>query len=93
MKIRCPKCAWEPDGRPYWGCDSCHCVFDTFSTGARCPQCARSWLETQCIKCGVWSLHEDWYDGYWGGLVNHQENKIPQKTQEPLPSIPGEETH
>jgi hypothetical protein len=35
IRIRCPKCEWEPDGKPYWRC-SCGHRWDTFSTGGRC---------------------------------------------------------
>ena len=66
IKIRCPKCHWEPDGKPYWKC-SCGHVWDTFSTGGRCPSCTKVWEETECIPnaggCNKTSPHLDWYDG------------------------------
>ena len=66
LKIRCPKCNWEPDGKPYWQC-TCGNVWDTFSTGGRCPSCTKVWKETQCILdaggCNKMSPHLDWYDG------------------------------
>jgi len=66
IKIRCPKCEWEPDGKPYWQC-SCGTVWDTFSTGARCPACHKVWDYTQCIEhaggCNAFSPHLDWYSG------------------------------
>ena len=49
IKVRCPKCKWEPDGKPYWRC-SCGHKWDTFSTGGRCPACQKVWEETQCIE-------------------------------------------
>jgi hypothetical protein len=76
MRIRCPNCAWAPDGRAHWECEGCHTMFDTFATHARCPQCPRSWLETQCIKCGKWSQHEDWYDGFWDHLLSDAKQLI-----------------
>jgi hypothetical protein len=66
IEIRCPKCNWEPDGKPYWQC-TCGIQWDTFSTGARCPGCGKVWEDTQCILhaggCGGWSPHLDWYKG------------------------------
>jgi len=66
IHIRCPKCKWEPDGKPYWQC-TCGTVWDTFSTGARCPDCGRVWEHTQCIQhaggCNAYSPHLDWYEG------------------------------
>lgn len=66
IHICCPKCKWEPDGQAYWQCN-CGCVWDTFSTGARCPECGKVWKETQCIVeaggCSNFSPHLDWYEG------------------------------
>ena len=66
VKIACPKCAWEPDGRPYWAC-ACGHQWDTFSTAGRCPSCGKQWDDTQCIGyaggCDAWSPHLDWYRG------------------------------
>jgi len=66
IKIHCPKCNWEPDGKPYWHC-SCGHQWDTFSTGGRCPACKKVWEDTQCVGhaggCSEWSPHLDWYDG------------------------------
>jgi len=62
IKICCPKCEWEPDGKPYWQC-SCGHHWDTFSTGGRCPACKKVWEDTQCISCHKWSPHLDWYNG------------------------------
>ena len=66
MRIRCPKCNWEPDGKPYWKC-TCNHRWDTFSTAGRCPSCGKQWKETQCIQyiasgCGKFSPHLDWYE-------------------------------
>jgi len=65
IRIRCPKCSWEPDGQPYWMC-SCGHSWDTFSTGGRCPACGKAWEQTQCIEdaggCPKWSPHFDWYE-------------------------------
>lgn len=61
QRIRCPRCAWEPDGRKLWQCDACSAVFDTFETRAHCPKCEKSWRWTQCISCGAESDHAAWY--------------------------------
>ena len=61
VEICCPKCEWEPDGRPYWHCDHCSTRFDTFETTAICPQCRKRFEETQCIQCREFSPHLDWY--------------------------------
>ena len=66
IRIRCPKCEWEPDGKPYWRC-SCGHQWDTFATGGRCPRCQAVWEHTQCpirltSGCGKWSPHLDWYE-------------------------------
>ena len=65
IRIRCPKCNWEPDGKPYWQC-SCGHVWDTFSTGGRCPACQKVWEDTKCPGhvggCDKWSPHLDWYE-------------------------------
>jgi hypothetical protein len=75
LEIACPKCDWKPDGGAHWQCDCGH-VWDTFSTGGRCPACRKVWQETHCpgyfflgMKlsfippggCGKMSPHLDWY--------------------------------
>jgi len=60
-KIRCPKCTWEHDWNPHWGCERCHAIFDTFVTRATCPDCAKTWADTLCPSCSRWSRHDDWY--------------------------------
>ena len=62
-RIRCPHCGWQPDGKPYWQCERCYMVFDTFATRAHCPNraCGNSWPHTQCIRCNILSPHEQWY--------------------------------
>lgn len=77
MKICCPKCSWEPDGRPYWACSDCGTAWDTFSTAARCPGCGRQYKYTQCIGfaggCDQSSLHLDWYKDLDDLLVEELE--------------------
>ncbi len=52
-RIRCPLCGWVPDSKPYWMCEKCGEMFDTFKARAHCPNlsCGNSWKDTQCIKC------------------------------------------
>ena len=59
-RIRCPMCGWTPDPGDRWMC-SCGCSWNTFETRGRCPDCGRRWHQTQCLLCGEWSPHEDWY--------------------------------
>jgi hypothetical protein len=64
IKIRCPKCSWEPDGKPYWQC-GCGNQFDAFITAGTCPECKKDWEFTQCVDfaggCNHVSPHLDWY--------------------------------
>src|SRR4051794_30533938 len=70
--IRCPLCRWHPSPSSRWSCLSldgpeppfpaCGAVWNTFSTRGRCPGCSHQWRWTSCLRCGEWSLHEDWYD-------------------------------
>ncbi|MFT5914516.1 MAG: putative C2H2 Zn-finger protein [Flammeovirgaceae bacterium] len=58
--IECPKCQWEPDGKPYWMCHCLH-MWNTFETYGKCPSCGFVHKDTQCISCGKLSPHPDWY--------------------------------
>jgi hypothetical protein len=66
IRIRCPKCNWEPDGKPYWQCQCGH-QFDTFATAGRCPSCSKEWEYTQCVDfaggCNDFAPHMEWYQG------------------------------
>lgn len=66
LRIACPKCDWEPDGKPYWSC-TCGHIWNTFDTAGRCPQCRKQWEWTACIPyaggCSSMSPHLDWYRG------------------------------
>jgi hypothetical protein len=59
-RIRCPRCAWEPERSDTWMCSCLH-VWNTFETLGVCPGCGREWEETQCRRCHEWSRHADWY--------------------------------
>jgi hypothetical protein len=61
-RIRCPKCEWEPSKHDRWHCDdACGHVWNTFETSGRCPACQKQWRETACLRCGIWSPHDEWY--------------------------------
>jgi hypothetical protein len=60
-KIRCPKCLWEPTKESRWQC-TCGCVWNTFDTAGKCPDCGFQWLDTRCLSCLEWSKHVDWYE-------------------------------
>jgi hypothetical protein len=59
--IRCPKCGWRPGKHDKWSC-ACSHAWNTFDTRGVCPECYAAWKDTQCLRCGQWSLHEAWYD-------------------------------
>jgi hypothetical protein len=83
IRIRCPKCQWEPDGKPYWQC-SCGHTWDTFSTGGRCPVCQKVWEDTKCVMeaggCDKWSPHLDWYENL-DKVVKEALEEINEKVQ------------
>jgi len=70
-RIRCPLCRWQPTASSRWRClvsgtpeppfDACGAVWNTFSTGGRCPGCRHQWRWTTCLRCLEHSLHKDWY--------------------------------
>ncbi|MFN8353445.1 MAG: hypothetical protein U0Y10_03290 [Spirosomataceae bacterium] len=60
-QIQCPQCEWQPDGQPYWACDNCGHLWDTFDTCAVCPKCKHRHDDTQCPHCLKVSPHVDWY--------------------------------
>jgi hypothetical protein len=60
-RIRCPLCHWSPRENDVWACQCGH-TWNTFQTGGVCPSCLFQWTETQCLACGRWSPHSDWYE-------------------------------
>jgi hypothetical protein len=61
--IRCPACKWRPAKHDAWACNpGCGHVWNTFETRGECPTCEKRWLQTQCMRCSVWSPHDDWYE-------------------------------
>ncbi|WP_462264835.1 hypothetical protein [Mucilaginibacter sp.] len=76
IKIRCPKCDWQPMQYSRWQC-SCKHLWNTFDTAGRCPQCSKIWKDTQCLECHCWNPHLDWYDG-----LDEAINKLKQEIKE-----------
>lgn len=61
--VRCPFCGWRPSRRDMWACNpGCGTAWNTFDTRGECPDCGKRWSQTQCVKCGTWSPHDDWYE-------------------------------
>jgi hypothetical protein len=60
-RIRCPLCNWAPSPHDRWSCTCGHC-WNTFDTGGVCPVCLFRWMSTQCLACGGWSPHSEWYE-------------------------------
>ena len=48
----CPTCNTAPPVGKYWRCSQCGQSFDTFETGAVCPNCKSQFPATQCLDCG-----------------------------------------
>ena len=63
VRLRCPKCGWQPQKEDRWSCNPAGCghVWNTFETGGHCPGCSRHWKDTACLSCGAWSEQESWY--------------------------------
>ena len=56
----CPNCHVAPVAGNFWVCGQCRTAFDTFSTGATCPQCGTQFATTACMECGVLSPLSEW---------------------------------
>lgn len=48
----CPTCNSAPPLGAYWKCNQCGQAFDTFETGATCPNCRTQFPATRCLDCG-----------------------------------------
>jgi len=49
--IQCPACGNSPPAGALWRC-ACGARFDTFASGAICPNCGKEFEETSCFHCG-----------------------------------------
>src|SRR5215470_16983924 len=45
----CPSCKANPPLGPFWLCNLCSRAFDTFETGAACPNCSKRFATTMCL--------------------------------------------
>lgn len=55
----CPRCKAAPPVGNFWKCSQCGQTFDTFQTGATCPNCATRFSVTKCLDCGgLHPMHE-----------------------------------
>ena len=61
--VACPGCGYEPMPDDRWVCapDGCGHHWDTFATGARCPECDAQFPWTTCPRCGETFAHRAWY--------------------------------
>ena len=56
----CPSCKAAPPRGPFWACMACRNVFDTFETGAVCPNCQTRFPTAACPNCGVSTPFSQW---------------------------------
>lgn len=56
----CPSCRTAPPIGPNWGCRQCGKPFDTFETGAICPNCSAQYNVTTCLDCGASRPMREW---------------------------------
>jgi Zn-dependent protease len=61
--FRCPNCHTKPPLGERWRCDLCGQPFDTFQTGAICPNCSKHFPQTMCGDCGKFFPMNEWVDG------------------------------
>jgi Zn-dependent protease len=62
-EFACPSCQTAPLIGMHWKCARCGQIFDTFQTGAVCPQCAAQYPVTGCGNCGKWYPINEWIVG------------------------------
>lgn len=56
----CPRCNIAPLVGNYWTCSQCQQPFDTFQSGAICPNCSARFSTTKCVDCGGSNPMSDW---------------------------------
>ncbi len=56
----CPACHIAPHIGPLWVCTQCRKPFDTFETGAVCPNCGAQFDSTVCMDCEQSSPFHEW---------------------------------
>lgn len=58
--FQCPSCNTAPPVGDYWKCSNCAQGFDTFQTGAVCPNCRTQFPATRCLDCGHLHPMREW---------------------------------
>jgi len=58
--FQCPSCKTAPPIGEYWKCSNCGQAFDTFQTGAVCPNCRTQFPSTRCLDCGHLHAMNQW---------------------------------
>lgn len=56
----CPECKTAPPLGEFWKCGKCGQPFDTFQTGAVCPNCKTQFAATKCLDCGAEHSMSEW---------------------------------
>jgi len=56
----CPACKTAPPVGEFWKCAKCGQPFDTFQTGAVCPNCRTQFAATKCLDCGAQHSMGEW---------------------------------
>jgi Zn-dependent protease len=64
----CPSCRTAPPVGAYWVCGACKQPFDTFDTGAACPNCSTRFNATRCLDCGEQYPINNWAVGSYAGV-------------------------
>ena len=61
--VACPGCGYVPSAYDKWICapDGCGHAWNTFDTGARCPECDAQFAWTACPGCTRTYPHRAWY--------------------------------
>jgi len=57
----CPSCKTSPPIGAYWKCGKCGQPFDTFGTGAICPNCKSQFPLTRCLDCRGLHPMSEWH--------------------------------
>ena len=56
----CPSCGKAPPTGDHWRCAQCKQAFDTFATGAVCPNCGAQFPNTMCGECQRMHPMSEW---------------------------------
>jgi Zn-dependent protease len=56
----CPRCKAAPPVGEFWICGLCGKPFDTFQSGAICPNCSANFAQSACLDCGARNPVSEW---------------------------------